>query len=202
MKKLILKIMVLSGVLGIFGCSSDPSTWNDEKLNNWFDKGEWLGGWNVKPDVSVNRREFAVSYFKNKERWDKTFTFIKNNDLKTLEIKRHEIDGDNAYAPVSEYMTKNPQKAKFEVHRKYIDIQYIIDGTEQMTVAPLSATKEITAPYDDKKDVEFMTVSDSTSYTATPQNFFIFFPSQIHRPSVKVGESSKVRKIVVKVKVD
>jgi YhcH/YjgK/YiaL family protein len=202
MKKLIVRIMVLGTFLGIFGCSNDPASWNNEKLDKWFEKGEWLNGWNVSPDASINRREFAVSYFKNKERWDKAFTFLKSNDLSKLEIKRHEIDGDNAYAPVSDYLTKNPQDAKFEAHRKYIDIQYIIDGQEQMTVAPIGKKKDTITPYDETKDVEFMTVADSSSYIATPKNFFIFFPSDIHRPSVKVNENSQVRKIVVKVKVD
>jgi YhcH/YjgK/YiaL family protein len=202
MKKLIVKIMVMAGFLGIFGCSSDPSKWSDDKLNAWFEKGEWLNGWNVKPDGSVNRREFAVSYFKNKERWDKAFTFLKNNDLSKLEIKKYDIDGDNAYAPVSEYMTKNPADVKFEAHRKYIDIQHIINGAELMTVAPISAKKDEVAAYNADKDVEFMTVSDTTSYKATPENFFIFFPDQVHRPNVKIDTSAMVKKIVVKVKVD
>ncbi|MFA5820146.1 MAG: YhcH/YjgK/YiaL family protein, partial [Bacteroidales bacterium] len=37
---------------------------------------------------------------------------------------------------------------------------------------------------------------------ATPDKFFIFFPSDAHRPGLKVGENSQVRKVVVKVKVD
>lgn len=195
--------MLLTGLFVVGGCSStDPSGWSDEQLNKWFDKGEWLNGWTVKPDASISRREFAVSYFKNKERWDKAFTFLKNNDLSKLEIKRHEIDGDNAYAPVSEYLSKNEGEAKFEVHRKYIDIQYVINGVEQMAVTPLSNLKTVTVPYDAAKDVEFMTVADSATYKASPENFFIFFPSEIHRPGVKIGENSQVRKIVVKVKVD
>ena len=202
MKKLIVKIMVLTGLFGIFGCTSDPSEWSDEKLEKWFEKGEWLNGWNVKPDASINRREFANAYFKNQERWDKSFNFLKSNDLSKLEIKRHEIDGDNAYAPVSEYLSKNEGEAKFEVHRKYIDIQYVIAGVEQIAVTPLSSTKDITIPYDAAKDIEFMTVSDSTTFKATPGNFFIFFPSEIHRPGLKLNENSQVKKIVVKVKVD
>ena len=204
MKKLILKIMVLTSFLGLFGCknTSDPVNWSNQKINEWFEKGEWLNGWNITPDGSVNRKEFAVSYFKNKDRWDKAFNFLKSNDLSKLEIKRYDIDGDNLYAPISEYVTKNEEDAKFEAHQKYIDIQYVITGTEQMSVAPLSMKKDVLTPYDPAKDIEFMTVNESKSYTATPDRFFIFFPSDIHRPSVKVGENSQVRKVVVKVKAD
>ena len=196
--------MVLTSFLSFIGCKSspDPATWSSKQINKWFEKGEWLNGWSIKPDPSINRKEVAVSYFKNKERWDKAFTFLKNNDLTKLEIKRYNIDGDNLYAPVNEYLTKNEEDAKFEAHQKYIDIQYVIAGAEIMSVTPLSQKKDILVPYDLTKDVEFMTVTQSKSYKATPDRFFIFFPSDIHRPGLKSGENSLVRKVVVKVKVD
>jgi biofilm protein TabA len=204
MKKQILKIMVIASFLNFMGCtnSTDPSTWSSKKIDSWFEKGEWLNGWTVTPDPSINRKEFAVSYFKNKERWDKAFTFLKSTDLSGLEVKRHDIDGDNIYATVSNYITKDGENALFEAHQKYIDIQYVISGVEKMSVAPVSFKKDIITPYDATKDVEFMTVKQITDYRATPDRFFIFFPSDIHRPGVKIAENSKVRKIVVKVKID
>jgi YhcH/YjgK/YiaL family protein len=204
MKKFIVEIILLTSFLGFTGCnnSSDPSTWSSKKIDSWFEKGEWRNGWTAKPDSSINRKEFAVSYFKNKERWDKAFTFLKNNDLTKLEIRRNDIDGDNLYAPVTDYMTKNEEDAKFEAHQKYIDIQYVISGVEQIGIAPMSMKKEVITPYDAAKDIEFMTVNKFENYKATPERFFIFFPSDIHRPSVKIGENSQVRKLVMKVKID
>jgi YhcH/YjgK/YiaL family protein len=204
MKNIFIKIMVLSSLFGLFACkgSTDPASWSSEKIDKWFEKGEWLNGWNITPDESINRKEFAVSYFKNKERWDKAFTFLKSNDLSKLEIKRYEIDGDIAFAPVSEYLSKNEEDARFEAHKNYIDIQYVISGVEQMSVAPYSALDSITVAYDPAKEVEFMTVKESRHFKATQENFFIFFPSDIHRPGLKVGENTMIKKIVVKVKVD
>lgn len=204
MKNLLLRIFVLTSFLGFIGCtsSSDPAAWSSEKIEKWFEKGDWLNGWKVIPDASINKKEFAIAYFKNKDRWDKAFTFLKNSDLSKLELKRYDIDGDNVYAPITEYMTKNEEDAKFEAHRKYIDIQYVISGVEQMNVAPMSMKKDIITPYDAAKDVEFLTVTQSASYKATPERFFIFFPSDIHRPSLKVDENSQVRKVVVKVKIE
>jgi YhcH/YjgK/YiaL family protein len=204
MEKLIVKIMILTGFLSFTGCisSTDPATWSSKQIDKWYEKGEWLNGWTVSPDASINRKEFAVSYFKNKERWDKAFSFLKNSDLSKLELKRYDIDGDNLYAPVSEYLTKNEEDARYEAHQKYIDIQYVISGVEQMGVAPIAQKKDVLVPYDVTKDVEFMTVTQATDYKATPDRFFVFFPSDIHRPGVKVGENSQVRKVVLKVKVD
>jgi YhcH/YjgK/YiaL family protein len=204
MKNLLFKVIVVTSFLGYFSCksSNDPSQWTNKQIDTWFEKKEWLNGWNVTPDASINRKELAVAYFKNKEKWDKAFTFLKTGDLSKLEVKRHDIDGSNSYALVSEYITKNEEDGKFEAHRKYIDIQHVISGVEQMSVAPMSMKKDILTPYDETKDIEFLTVTQSSSYNATPDKIFIFFPSDIHRPSVKVGENAQVKKVVVKVKVD
>ena len=196
--------MVLISFFGLMGSksSSDPTTWSNKKIDLWFAKNEWKGGWSVMADASINKREFAVSYFKNKERWEKAFNFLKNNDLSKIELKRYDIDGDNLFATVSEYVSKNEDVAKFEAHRKYIDLQYVISGKEVMNIAPLSSIKEVNTPYDDKKDIEFVTVSKVVNYKASPSNFFIFFPTDVHRPGLKDGENSTVRKVVLKVKVD
>lgn len=191
----------LSGLSGCTG-SSDPSTWSSSKIDTWFEKGEWLNGWKVKPDKSINRKEFVLSYFKNKDRWDKAFAFLKDNDLSGLEVRRYDIDGDNVYAPVSEYLTKNEEDANYEAHRKYIDIQYVVSGKELIGVAPISRKKDVITAYDPVKDIEFMTVNGSEDHLALPDKFFIFFPDDIHRPGIKDVESSPVRKVVVKVKID
>lgn len=204
MKYILLSAMVLNGLFGIFGLSNtgDPAKWSSRQTDKWFEKRSWLSGWNIVPDNSINRKEFAISYFKNKERWDKAFSFLKNTNLSGLEIRRYDIDGDNLYASVMDYVTKNEEEVRYEAHRKYIDIQYVISGVEEMGVAPLSSLKEVTVPYDASKDVGFMTVTESKLYKATPDRFFIFFPDDIHRPSVKVSQNSPVKKIVVKVRVD
>lgn len=204
MKELIFKIMVLTSILSFFGCknSSDPSGWSKSKIDKWFESGVWLNGWEIKPDLSINRKEFAVSYFKNKDRWNKAFLFLKNTDLSKLELKRYDLDGDNLYASVNEYVTKSREDAFFEVHRKYIDIQYIINGKEFIGVAPLAKMKEILVPYDALKDVEFLTVTEGVEFDALPDRIFIFFPSDAHRPNLNNVDNSLVRKVVVKVKVD
>ena len=204
MKKIISGIMILITFFGLTGSksASDPSTWSSKQVDKWFKKGEWSEGWTVTPDASINKKEFAILYFKNKERWAKAFKFLKSNDLTKLELKRYDIEGDNLFATVSEYQSKNEESAKFEAHRKYIDIQYVISGKEIMNLAPISTLKDVLTPYDAVKDIEFITVSKVVNYKASPSNFFIFFPDDAHRPGLKDGLNSPVRKIVIKVKVD
>ncbi len=204
MKKNVIEVMLMISLLGLMGSSSttDPSAWSKEKIDMWFGKAEWLNGWEVTPDSSINRRELAVSYFKNKKRWDDAFRFLKDNDLSKLELRRYDIDGNNLFATVSEYFTKNEETTNFEAHKKYIDIQYVIRGKEIMNIAPLKTVKEIISPYDATKDIEFITVDRVENHLATPGRLFIFFPDDAHRPGLKDGVSSKVRKIVIKLKME
>ncbi len=130
------------------------------------------------------------------------FLFLRDHDLSSLELKKYEIDGTDLYAPLSEYVSKNEEDARYEAHRKYIDIQYVVSGKELIGIAPISQQKDILEPYNEEKDVLFMTVSQVTNYQALPDRFFIFFPDDLHRPGLKDGENSPVRKAVVKVKVD
>lgn len=196
--------MAFTFLFGLFGCkeSTDPSTWSSEKIDKWFEKGEWKGGWQINPDASINRKALAVSYFKYKDRWDKAFAFLKDNDLTQMELKRFDIDGDIVFAPVSEYMTKTEEAALYEAHRRYLDIQYVVSGKELIGIAPLSQTKDILEPYDDTRDIMFMTVNGGKNLEANPGKFFIFFPDDVHRPGLRDGDSTLVRKVVVKIRLD
>jgi biofilm protein TabA len=204
MKKSIAILMVTITLIGMTAgkSSSDPSTWSKRKIEKWYAKKEWMHGWTVNPDASVNKRELAVSYFKNSLRWEKAFTFLKDNDLAKLEVKRYDIDGDNLFATISEYTTKNDDAANFEAHRKYIDIQYMISGTELMNIAPLETVTKILVPYDEQKDIEFMSVKNIVNHRASSDNFFIFFPDDAHRPGMKDGANTMIRKVVIKLKVE
>lgn len=196
--------MALTILISLAGCngSNDPANWSSVETDKWFEKGEWLNGWNITPDASVNREALALSWFKNPDRWNAAFGFLKENDLSTLEPKRYDIDGDNLYVTVSEYLTKNEEGTFYEAHRKYIDIQYVVEGKEQIGIAPLSSKGKVIESYDPERDIEFFNVSRTENFEASPDRFFVFFPEDAHRPGLKAGENSTVKKIVVKLKVD
>jgi YhcH/YjgK/YiaL family protein len=204
MRKITVIIMVLISFFGFTGSKtdSDPATWSNKKIDEWFAKNEWSAGWTVTPDASINKRELAIAYFKNKTRWQNAFNFLRSTDFKKSDLKRYDIDGDKLFATVSEYISKNEETTNFEAHRKYIDIQYVISGKEVMNIAPLTSVKEVLTPYDATKDIEFVTVTKIVNYKATPSNFFIFFPCDAHRPGLKDGTNSPVRKVVIKLRVD
>ncbi|MGQ9620361.1 MAG: YhcH/YjgK/YiaL family protein [Bacteroidales bacterium] len=203
-KKVFRTTMIFTLFFGLLGCRNgkNPATWDDNKLNQWFDKGEWLNGWNVQPDNSIDKKTLAVYYYKNKERWDRTFSFLKNSNLSTLPAGRHNIDGDNLYASISEYLTRDESEAGFEAHRKYADIQYVIRGKEIIQITPLAMRDSVIQEYDETRDIEFFTVKENKSLNATPQKFFIFFPSDAHKPGLKTDAPDSVKKVVVKLRLN
>ena len=204
MKRIIVNIMVLTSIFGLsqsYG-QGDPSTWNAEKTNQWFQKGDWHKDWAVTPDPSINKTTLAKAYYKNSKRWNKAFAFFKDNDLTKLELKRYDLDGDNLYVTISEYNTKNPEAARYEAHKKYIDIQYVVKGSELIGIAPLSSQDSILQKYDATKDIEFLSVKKGAMIQATPAKFFIFFPEDAHMPGLKEGTNAPVRKAVAKVRID
>jgi YhcH/YjgK/YiaL family protein len=178
-----------------------PDQWSEKELTEWFNKGEWKQGWNAQPDESVNQKEFARLYYENPERWDKAFQFLSEQNLAELEKGRHELEGADLFVNVDEYITRNEDDVLFEAHKKYADIQVLVSGEEKIGVLPLDATT-VSIPYDEEKDIMFLTSGGENYRQAVPGKFFLFFPQDAHRPTVKSAENIPVRKIVVKVKIN
>jgi YhcH/YjgK/YiaL family protein len=180
--------------------SRNPENWNERELEKWVHAGEWKYGWEIFPDQTINKKELAIRFFENRERWEKAFNYLKTNNLEKISIGRHELDGADLFVNVDEYTTKNEEDTRFEAHREYIDIQYLVYGEEKIGIAALSNTTEI-IPYDSLKDITFLHSEQNNYHVASPDRFFVFFPNDAHRPCVKTDENSKVRKVVVKIKI-
>lgn len=201
-------IIPFSPVLLIFflimGCSSnkqmeDTAQWSDEQATEWFDKKEWLPKHDFQPDASIDRKDFAVRYHRNPERWEKAFEYLTKQDLAATTPGTYEIDGKDVYAIVQEYNSKNPEDAFYESHKVYTDLQYIISGEEQIGLTDLSTTS-VKTPYDENKDIAFYNSEEGRTLMAKPGTFFLFFPDDAHRPGLKVNENAPVKKLVIKVR--
>src|ERR1700730_3464237 len=172
--------------------------WTTKKAIKWFKKKDWLNGLPMEPHTSINVQEFAWQYHQYQKYWDEAFAFLKTHDLKTLAKGKYPIDSNFVYASVTEDPSKDFDKTSWESHRKYIDLQYVIDGEEKMGIFP-AAKAQVIKPYDENKDVANY-VADGPTYSATPEAFFIFFPTDAHRPNITPGGNKVVKKIVIKVK--
>ena len=200
MKKLFLSALYFgTSFLFMTAVAQNTNEWTKNKSKKWFKEKEWLGGLELKPHKTVDVQEFARQYHLNKSYWDKAFAFLKNTDLNKIAKGKYPIDGENVYASVTADSSKNFDKTNWESHRKYIDIQYVINGEEKIGVYPVSKAT-VTKEYDDKKDAANYS-ADGKLYSATPGTFFIFFPSDAHRPNITPDGNKVVKKIVIKVRV-
>ena len=134
------------------------------------------------------------------EKFKACFDFLKNNDLKTLKDGKYTIN-DGVFANVQSLTTKNKDEKKWEVHKDYIDIQYLITGKEAMGYGILEDFRE-TIPYDKEKDVAFLETSKAFNYVNLEENdFVIFYPNDVHSPMLSVDENIEIKKVIVKIKI-
>lgn len=199
MKKTAFFLFAFLGICMTGMAQNASTTWNKKSARNWFKHGEWQKGLTIQPSPSIDARLFANQYYKHQQRWDKAFEFLNRKDLATLDTGTYPIIGKEVFASVSQYEPKDFAKSQWESHRKYADIQCMIQGEEKIGKAPVSGLT-VTVPFDTSKDIAHYK-GDGKYYVAKPGTFFIFFPGEAHRPNIKVNpnDNGTVKKIVIKV---
>ncbi len=121
---------------------------------------------------------------------------------RTVADGRTDIDGDRLYASVATYETGARVERRFEAHKKYIDIQVLLEGEEVIDIA-LDTDLPVLEAYDEKRDVMFLKPPQHVaSLVMTPGCFAVFYPHDVHRPGCHLQEQRRVRKIVMKVAVE
>ncbi len=123
--------------------------------------------------------------------------YIRDADFSKMEDMTYEVEGRDLFFFIQAYETKENNETP-EAHRKYIDIQYMISGTEVMGVGQLDTmTEEVEAkPQNDiwfyRGPMDLITVSEGM--------FAVFFPNDAHAPCISpTSGANHVRKCVFKV---
>lgn len=148
---------------------------------------EWLVSEKETESELSNRIEAALSY-------------IKKLDMDNLVSGKYEVNEDFFYL-VQEYDTKPVEKCIMESHKKYVDIQYICEGSEIMQIANIGALINST-DYDEEKDVQFWNIPKRTAKVVLNKgSYIVLYPEDGHMVCIQNEEIETVKKIVVKVKV-
>lgn len=148
----------------------------------------------------IDKLKNAELYYTLSPKIKKALNYLEENELKDKEPGKYTIDGDDIYVLISEYKTKSKEEANWEAHRKYIDIQYVISGTEKMgytNVENITTTIE----YSDENDI-FFGEGNGDFVTVNQGNFIIFMPQDAHMPSITEDKKQEVRKAVIKILID
>lgn len=187
---------VLLTLLTCFTATAQTNKPSAKTVNQWVAKKGWAKGLKLNLHSSVNKDSFYVAYNRNPRLWDAAFNFLRTQPLDSLPPGKYPIMGDTVFASVTEAPTHKPEEVKWESHSAYIDLQYIIKGKELIGVAD-TARATIIKPY--TPDVINYT-ADGTYYTAGQGEFFLFFPNDAHRPTIKAEGYDSSKKIVIKIK--
>ena len=125
------------------------------------------------------------------------FDFIEKAAAGNPEDGKYPIEGDN-FCLVQSY-TPSENAGQFEAHRDYIDIQFIVSGSEYMEWNHISEGT-VTLPYAPENDCELFTAEPKVKLTLNAGDFAVFFPQDLHNPGNCVTPPVAVKKIIAKIK--
>jgi biofilm protein TabA len=128
----------------------------------------------------------------------RAIAFICSTDLNALAVGIHPIIEEQLFVIVEEAQGRSRTEAQLECHRRYIDIQLVLEGIDEMGWKPLADCHQPVCDYSAERDIQFF--SDAAdAWISTPENAYcIFFPQDAHAPLVGTG---KIRKLVFKIAV-
>ncbi len=131
-------------------------------------------------------------------RFKQAIDFLRTTDLNALEKGRYPLAGDALFALVQGYHTKPTSEGFWEAHRRYIDLQFILQGTERIGYAPLHRMQ--LESYDEQRDLAVLK-GEGDFLTLTDGCFMLLWPEDAHMPGLQGDQSGPVRKIVFKIAV-
>jgi biofilm protein TabA len=131
---------------------------------------------------------------------DAAMEYLAAHDLEGLSDGRSPIDGDRLFCNVMSYETKEASAAKYEAHRRYIDIQILLEGREDCFYLPLEGLP-VLEEFSAERDVGFYSEAGvgGLGLPLAKGLFALFFPHDAHKPGCQRGGKCRVRKVVVKV---
>ena len=126
-----------------------------------------------------------------------------SDDIDDIQEGEYPIAGDAIFARVQSYPLRATDTGRCEAHRKYVDIQSVMNGAEGIDVFDLDSLSDIETEYNAENDVIFYYPKDKVYSVAVREHHFaILFPHEAHRPQMAVNENKYVKKYVIKVGVE
>lgn len=132
------------------------------------------------------------------QRW---IQYLSTLDVMALTPGRHELE-DGCYMNVDLSRTEAQESRKWEGHKQYIDIQFVISGKERIDYIPMSGVKRCVEAYDERDLFFYEAKEDSAVVPIFMEEgrYAVFYPEDIHRPLCKVEDEEDVKKIVMKIR--
>ena len=147
--------------------------------------------------------ENISDYFEELPLLKKVEDFVVDFKNGKLADGTYEIDGKRVFAMVQSYRTRQQtHEMMFEAHKKYIDVQYIVNGIEKIRWARLDSVDLVEEKYSTGGDIAFYEGDAMFDFTLTKGTFLLLYPEDAHLPGLSAQKDVNVRKIVFKIQVD
>ena len=167
----------------------------------WMKKGEWRNGFTgAKAHATVDITTFYEQYYKNEAQWQSLFEWLSTTNLQGIPAGKHPIPNSTLTASVEDSENGTLEHRNTESHRKKIDFQLVMKGTEGFALLDHKSST-VSKAYDEKKDViRYQYVKDKTNFfDVKAGRFVIFFPSDWHIAKLSTKKKDQhIRVIVVK----
>lgn len=139
----------------------------------------------------------AKRYLGISENLDVALRFIAEHDLNELPLGKTEILDDQVYVNVMLADAGPLEERKFEFHKKYMDIQIDIFGTERIDIGDGDAAEIL--EFNDGGDIGFVNCKTLSECTMGPGNFIVCMAEEPHKPGIATSSDVALKKCVVKV---
>ncbi|MBQ8915148.1 MAG: YhcH/YjgK/YiaL family protein [Clostridia bacterium] len=145
-----------------------------------------------------DKLEMLKSYAQYNEKFSIVADFIENHDIASLAPGRYDLEG-GVFLNVGEAYEPYAAGDKWEAHKRYADLQIVLEGDECMDSAALSDCTGA-GEYFEEDDYMFYDKCEGsiTKTYAYPGTFAYFAPTDPHRPGIR-WQAAKVRKAVFKI---
>jgi biofilm protein TabA len=147
----------------------------------------------------VDLLENADQYLTLNAGFKTALTFLRRTDIKDLAPGRHEVDDKRVFAIIENAPGCKKEDAELEAHELYIDIQLVLDGTDNMGWKLKSNCLQIARTYNADMDIQFYADEPDVFMPVHAGMFAMFFPNDAHMPRISSGN---LHKVIAKVKVD
>lgn len=209
MKKIILSVMlcVASVCVSMAQEAAFAKPEASAEAQAWFKKGKWRNGFKVKPYDHIDVQTFYEQYQKAPAMWDSIFAWLASAEPEKMEPSNNAMQWSHAYVKVLNQALRTPENCQWEQHRRTIDLQWDVTGSERYHVTHSPECLVPRNEYNEKKDVQnfgwdkkkIPAANECLVIDSDPKHFYLFFPTDIHQATGIGKQPCTPRKIVIKI---
>ena len=117
----------------------------------------------------------------------------KNREkILSLENGSYDVDYNGIKMNVGKYFTKKEEDKFWESHKKYLDVQIMIDGSERVAINDIRNMRE--KSFDSERDLVILEGNKLFDIVIENGDVLVFFPNDVHKPELDIFNSENEEK--------